>query len=171
MMTANRFAALACALWLAAGALTFYIATISGIPAVDLALAQPAHDLAVANPWLVWVARFFAAMGSGFVLAPLTVGVVVALWLRGQRWWAVWLAADGITGIVVSQTVKRVVDRQRPAWDNPLVSWYVHNIARFVQAQYGYRMEACAYHSGALYYLFQKSSQPVGPVEILKVTK
>ena len=120
MMTANRFAALACALWLAAGALTLYIATVSGIPGVDLALARPAHDLAVANPWLAWVAAFFAAMGSVFVLAPLTVGVVVALWLRGQRWWAVWLAADGITGIVVSQSVKRVIDRQRPAWDNPL---------------------------------------------------
>lgn len=120
MMSANRFAALASVLWLAAGALTVYIATISGIPRLDLALAQPAHELAVANPWLEWVARFFAAMGSGFVLAPLTVGVVVALWLRGQRWWSVWIAASGISGIVVSQTVKRVIDRQRPAWDNPL---------------------------------------------------
>ena len=119
-VTGRRFGYAAATLWGLAAILTVYIATVTGVPGLDLAIAEPAHNLAVGSPWLVWVARFFAAMGSGFVLAPLTVGVVVALWVRGHRWWSVWLAAAGIGGILISQSVKRLVDRQRPAWDNPL---------------------------------------------------
>lgn len=107
-------------LWLCAFALTLSIANTAGIPGIDLTLAQPAHGFAVANPWSVWIARFFAAMGSGFVLAPLTVGLVVALWLRGQRWWSLFIGAAGLGGIMISQSVKRLIDRQRPVWDNPL---------------------------------------------------
>lgn len=117
---ARRFAAIAAVLWLCAAGLTLYVADLTGIPGVDLSIATAVHEWAITQTWLVWVARFFSAMGSGFVLAPLTVAVVVALWLRGQRWWSVWLAAAGIGGIVISQTVKRTVDRQRPVWDNPL---------------------------------------------------
>jgi undecaprenyl-diphosphatase len=119
-MTTRRFSVAALVLWLCAFALTLYIANVTGVPGFDMALAEPAHAFAVANGWSVWVARFFAAMGSGFVLAPLTVGIVVALWIRGQRWWALFLGAAGVGGILISQGVKRLVDRQRPEWDNPL---------------------------------------------------
>lgn len=119
-VTGKRFGYVAAILWGLAAILTVYIATVTGIPSLDLAIAEPAHNLAVGSPWLVWVARLFAAMGSGFVLAPLTVGVVIALWVRGHRWWSVWLAAAGIGGVLISQSVKRLIDRQRPAWDNPL---------------------------------------------------
>ncbi len=119
-MNTRRFALIAAVLWLAALTLTVYIANVTGIPRIDLAIAEPAHNFAVATPWLAWIARFFSAMGSGFVLAPLTVGLVVALWVRGQRWWALFLAAAGLGGILISQTVKRLVERQRPVWDNPL---------------------------------------------------
>lgn len=119
-MSARRLTLAAVVLWLCALALTLYIANVSGVPAIDLAIAEPAHAFAVANAWSVWIARFFAAMGSGFVLAPLTVGVVVALWVRGQRWWSLFLGAAGLGGILISQGVKRLVDRQRPVWDNPL---------------------------------------------------
>lgn len=119
-MTTRRFAVLAAALWLCALSLTVWIASLTEVPSVDLRLATAAHEFALDNQSLVWFARFFAAMGSGFVLAPLTVGVVVALWVRGQRWWSVWLAAAGLGGILISQTVKRLIDRPRPVWDNPL---------------------------------------------------
>lgn len=110
----------AAALWVGALSLTYSVAHLSATPEVDLSIASSAHQFAVNNPWSQWITRFFAAMGSGFVLAPLTVGVVVALWVRGQRWWSVWLAAAGVGGILISQTVKRMVDRQRPIWDSPL---------------------------------------------------
>jgi undecaprenyl-diphosphatase len=114
------YAVLAAALWAAALALTRSISAMTGTPPADLELATTAHEFALANPWLEWVARLFALMGSGFILAPLTVLLVVVLYRRGQQWWALWLAAAGLGGVMISQTVKRVVDRPRPMWDNPL---------------------------------------------------
>ena len=119
-MSTRRFLLAAAVLWLCAFALTLYIANVPGVPGIDLMIAEPAHAFAMANPWSVWIARFFAAMGSGYVLTPLTVALVVALWVRGQRWWSLFLAAAGLGGILISQSVKRAVDRQRPVWDNPL---------------------------------------------------
>lgn len=114
----RRFAFSALLLWLAAFGLTAAIVG-AGVPAADLAIADTLHTFAVENMWLAWLARVFAALGSGFVLAPLTVVVVVGLY-RKHRWYAVWVAACGIGGIVISQTVKRLVGRPRPVWESPL---------------------------------------------------
>lgn len=114
----RRLAAAAVGLWTAALLLTVVIAQ-AGVPAVDQRLADGLHTFAVQNLWLAWAARVFAALGSGFVLFPLTVIVVLGLWRR-HRWFAVWVAACGLGGIAISQTMKRLVDRQRPVWENPL---------------------------------------------------
>lgn len=126
-MTTRRLALVAAVLWLCAAALTVYIASLvpgldngleTGVHGIDLAIGAFVHIFAVQNPWAVSIAAFFGAMGSGFVLAPLTVGVVVALWVRGQRWWSVWIGACGAGGILISQIVKQFVDRQRPQWQD-----------------------------------------------------
>jgi undecaprenyl-diphosphatase len=116
----RRLAYAAALLWGAALALTAVIATSPGTPAVDLRLADALHSFALANLWLADAARVFALLGSGLVLAPLTVLVVTLLAGRGQVWWAWWLAAAGLGGLLISQTVKRSVDRARPVWENPL---------------------------------------------------
>ena len=106
------------ALWAAAIALTAAVANTGGPPAIDTAIADPVHTWAVASPWAVSVARFFALMGSAAVLFPITVVVVLAL-LRNHRWWALWVASCGLGGLFISQVVKRTVDRQRPVWPDP----------------------------------------------------
>ena len=108
----------AAALWAAAIALTIAIANASGPPAIDTGIADPVHAWALDNPWAVSLARMFALMGSGAVLFPITVVVVLVL-LRNHRWWALWVAACGIGGLVISQVVKRTIDRQRPVWPDP----------------------------------------------------
>jgi undecaprenyl-diphosphatase len=112
-------AALAVGLWLAALGLGLFIANLATVPTADLRIALALHDLAHQQRWLVGTATFFAIMGSAVVLTPLTVGVVVVLARRGHRWWAMWVAACGMGGWMISQTVKHLVDRQRPEWPDP----------------------------------------------------
>jgi undecaprenyl-diphosphatase len=116
----RRFALAAGALWSAALALTFVIAGHPGTPAVDLAAADSLHTFALNTLWLATLARILALLGSGFVLVPLTLTLVVLLYRSGRVWWAAWLGAAGVGGLLISQTVKRLVDRQRPTWENPL---------------------------------------------------
>lgn len=114
----RRLVAAAVVLWLAALLLTVVVVRV-GVPPVDQWLADALHSFAVENLWLAWLARVFAVLGSAYVLFPLTFLVVVGLWRR-HRWFAMWVAACGLGGIVISQTMKRLIDRQRPVWDNPL---------------------------------------------------
>ena len=109
---------MAAALWAAAVILTAVVANAAGPPAIDTAIADPLHTWAMNNLWAVSLARFFALMGSGAVLFPITVVVVLAL-LRNHRWWALWVASCGLGGLLISQVVKRTVDRQRPVWPDP----------------------------------------------------
>lgn len=85
----------------------------------DLLLATNAHTFARSQPWLVPVTKIFAVMGSWVVLVPVTVGVVAVLYRRGYRWWALWVGLCGMGGWMVSQTVKHLVDRERPTWPDP----------------------------------------------------
>ncbi len=118
----RRLAALAAVFWLAASALAYRVVNTSTVPLVDVRIATAAHDLAVANPWLAGVATFFAVMGSAAVLTPLTVAVVIVLARAGRVWWAAWVGACGLGGVVVSEIVKYSVDRARPVWPDPFVT-------------------------------------------------
>lgn len=125
---------LALVLWLAALGLAQQVMRVPTTSSQSIAvlLAEPpppaiydefisahAYTLAHAYPLLVPLARFFAVTGSVLVLLPLTIVVVVALARRGHGWWAVWVGACGMGGWMISQTVKHVVDRPRPAWPDP----------------------------------------------------
>jgi len=48
-----------------------------------------------------------------------TIGVVVTLYRQGYRYWALWVGLCGMGGWMVSETVKNLVDRQRPVWPDP----------------------------------------------------
>ena len=85
----------------------------------DQLIATDLHTFVHGQQWVVWVAKVFAVMGSGFVLAPLTVAVVVVLVRAGYRWWAWWVGASGMGGWMISQAVKGAVDRPRPVWADP----------------------------------------------------
>lgn len=91
----------------------------ASIGADDLRLATAAHTFAVGNTWVVPVTRIFAVAGSWVVLVPVTIGVVVTLYRQGYRYWALWVGLCGMGGWMVSETVKNLVDRQRPVWPDP----------------------------------------------------
>ena len=88
-------------------------------PSADLLLATDIHTVAHDHPWLVGVTKVFAVMGSGFVLTPVTLGVVLLLQRRGHGYWALWVGLCGMGGWMISQSVKQLVDRQRPVWPDP----------------------------------------------------
>lgn len=112
---------LAAVVWAVALALTLGIANSSTVPSIDATISDKLDTFSHANEWVVPIARFFALMGSGAVLFPITVAVVLAL-IRHHRWWAAWVAACGLGGLLISQTVKRTVDRERPQWPAPFDS-------------------------------------------------
>ncbi len=103
----------------AAGALTAMV--LSGVPlGVDELLAQPVHEWAHGSLAAVPVAELLRWTGSPLLLTPLTLGVVVVLVLRGRGGYGAYLAATAIGGVVISETVKRLVARPRPVWPDPL---------------------------------------------------
>jgi undecaprenyl-diphosphatase len=128
-------AGLALLLWLAAFALARAVVTalpeaVGGGTAVltavspslvadDALIATTVHEAVHDQQWVVWVARVFAVMGSGLVLTPVTIAVVIGLTHAGHRWWAFWVGACGMGGWIISQSVKHLVDRQRPVWPDP----------------------------------------------------
>ncbi len=121
-------AALALVLWLLAAGLARQVVSALDNPtalipntvvANDQLIATDLHTFVHGQQWVVWVAKVFAVMGSGFVLAPLTVAVVVVLVRAGYRWWAWWVGASGMGGWMISQAVKGAVDRPRPVWADP----------------------------------------------------
>lgn len=113
-------AGVALVLWLAALLLAGAVLRQSpSVVSTDLRIATDVHAFVHGQQWVVWVAKVFAVMGSGFVLAPLTIAVVVVLARSGFTWWAAWVGACGMGGWILSQTVKHTVDRQRPVWPDP----------------------------------------------------
>jgi undecaprenyl-diphosphatase len=98
-------------------ALTVYVAGDSAV-ALDTVLSADLEAFVRNYAFAVDIARIFALLGSGVVLFPLTVAVVLSL-LRWHRWWALWVAVCGLGGLAISQTVKRTVDRPRPQWVDP----------------------------------------------------
>jgi undecaprenyl-diphosphatase len=124
-MTARRtpwlLAALAVSFWLAALLLARAVLAQppSAVVSWDVQIATDLHNFVHGQQWVVWVAKVFAVMGSGFVLVPLTIAVVVVLARSGFPWWAAWVGACGMGGWMISQGVKNAVDRQRPVWPDP----------------------------------------------------
>ena len=85
----------------------------------DLLLATDAHTFVREQTWLVGVTKVFAILGSWVVMVPLTIGIVVLLYRQGHRYWAWWVGLCGMGGWMVSQSVKHLVDRERPVWQDP----------------------------------------------------
>ncbi len=114
----RTLAGMAAVLWASAALLTAVVVGASATPAVDATISDGLDTFAHANEWVATVARFFAIMGSGLVLFPITVAVVLLL-ARHHRWWSLWVAACGLGGLLISETVKIAVERQRPQWPDP----------------------------------------------------
>jgi len=71
----------------------------------------------------IWPARIgrITRMGGFAVLGPVALIVVVALWLRGKRGAALWLAVTIASGRIAIELLKLAVHRARP----PEAGWWV----------------------------------------------
>ncbi len=74
------------------------------------------------SAWITHIARFFTALGSGWVVAPVTTFAVIVLAFRGRLAIAGVLAASTIGTALSVSLVKALVDRSRPPIGDHLVN-------------------------------------------------
>ncbi|MFF3093305.1 phosphatase PAP2 family protein [Streptomyces cyaneofuscatus] len=95
----------------------------SPLMSLDRTVADSLHRHAVTEPGLVHVNRVLTDwFWDPWTMRALIAVAVVALWWRGARLLALWVAAASLLGSLLSQGVKAAVDRERPRWPDPVDS-------------------------------------------------
>ncbi|MDQ0982996.1 phosphatase PAP2 family protein [Streptomyces sp. V2I9] len=95
----------------------------SPLMSLDRAVAEALHRHAVADPGLVQVSRVLTDwVWDPWTMRALIAVAVVALWWRGARVLALWVAATSLLGTLLQQGLKAAVGRERPVWPDPVDS-------------------------------------------------
>ncbi|MCX4849754.1 phosphatase PAP2 family protein [Streptomyces sp. NBC_00893] len=95
----------------------------SPLMTLDRSVADALHHRAVTEPGLVHANRILTDWAwDPWTMRALIAVAVVALWWRGERPLAVWVAATSVLGTVVQQGLKSAVGRARPQWPDPVDS-------------------------------------------------
>ncbi|MEU6629725.1 phosphatase PAP2 family protein [Streptomyces parvus] len=132
------------ALWTAAavGAASLVLLVLvalrwSPLMALDRSVAEALHRHAVADPGLVRVNRVLTDwVWDPWTMRALIAVAVIALWWRGARRLALWVAATSLLASGLQQGLKAAVDRERPQWPDPVDS------AQFAAFPSGHAMTA-----------------------------
>ncbi|WP_334666518.1 phosphatase PAP2 family protein [Streptomyces cyaneofuscatus] len=128
--TDDRFPRPAAALAAGTAVLTLFVVLLALVAAqwsplmsLDRTVADSLHRHAVAEPGLVHANRVLTDwFWDPWTMRALVAVAVVALWWRGARLLALWVAAASLLGSLLSQGVKAAVDRERPRWPDPVDS-------------------------------------------------
>ncbi|MFD6280087.1 phosphatase PAP2 family protein [Streptomyces sp. NPDC060209] len=95
----------------------------SPLMSLDTTVAETLHRDAVSEPGLVQVNRVLTDwVWDPWTMRVLTAVVVIALWWRGSRLLAGWVAATSLFATLVQQGLKAAVGRERPRWLDPVDS-------------------------------------------------
>lgn len=95
----------------------------SPLMSVDRAIADALHRHAVADPGLVHVSRVLTDwVWDPWTMRALIAVAAVALWWRGARTLALWVAATSLLASLLQQGLKAAVGRERPQWPDPVDS-------------------------------------------------
>ncbi|MEU8679600.1 phosphatase PAP2 family protein [Streptomyces sp. NPDC048560] len=95
----------------------------SPLMSVDRTVADSLHRSAVTEPTLVHVNRVLTDwIWDPWTMRAVIAVTVIALWWRGARWLAVWVAATSALSTLVQQGIKAAVGRDRPRWPDPVDS-------------------------------------------------
>ncbi|MEU0978738.1 phosphatase PAP2 family protein [Streptomyces griseus] len=95
----------------------------SPLMSLDRSVADALHRHAVTDPGLVRVSRVLTDwVWDPWTMRALIAVTVVALWWRGARTLALWLAATSLIGTLLQQGLKAAVGRERPQWPDPVDS-------------------------------------------------
>ncbi|WP_328723231.1 phosphatase PAP2 family protein [Streptomyces sp. NBC_00247] len=90
---------------------------------VDHAVAEGLHRRAVTRPGEVRVARVLTDwVWDPWTARALITVAVVALWWRGARLLACWIAGTMVFSTLLQQGIKAAVGRERPQWQDPVDS-------------------------------------------------
>ncbi|MEU1485124.1 phosphatase PAP2 family protein [Streptomyces sp. NPDC005752] len=90
---------------------------------LDTTVAEALHRRAVTEPTLVHANRVLTDwVWDPWTMRVLTAVVVIALWWRGSRLLAGWIAATSLLATLVQQGLKAAVGRERPQWLDPVDS-------------------------------------------------
>lgn len=84
---------------------------------VDDSILDAAHDVAVANAWLVDTARALSVLGMLPVRLVLIGAAAVVLWRHTLHRAAVFVVAVELSGLLLNNLIKLGVDRLRPTFD------------------------------------------------------
>ncbi|MFI1471900.1 phosphatase PAP2 family protein [Streptomyces wuyuanensis] len=95
----------------------------SPLISVDRTVAVALHESALAEPGFTRANRILSDwVWDPWTMRALLTAVVLALWWRGDRLPALWIAAASLVGAAVQQILKALVGRQRPVWAEPVDS-------------------------------------------------
>ncbi|MFE4451377.1 phosphatase PAP2 family protein [Streptomyces sp. NPDC056796] len=93
----------------------------SPLMSLDTTVAEDLHRDAVTRPGPVHVNRVLTDwVWDPWTMRLLIAVVVIALWWRGSRLLAGWVAATSLSGTLVQQGLKAAVGRERPRWADPV---------------------------------------------------
>lgn len=95
----------------------------SPLMSLDRSVAEALHRRAVTEPGLVQVNRVLTDwVWDPWTMRALIAVTVIALWWRGARLLAVWVAATSALATAVQQGLKAALGRERPQWPDPVDS-------------------------------------------------
>ncbi|GGT93611.1 MULTISPECIES: phosphatase PAP2 family protein [Streptomyces] len=90
---------------------------------LDRSVAESLHRSAVAEPGLTRLSQVLSDwVWDPWTMRALITVAVVMLWWRRERWLALWLVGASLAAAAVQQGMKAAVDRDRPAWADPVDS-------------------------------------------------
>ncbi|TWF91838.1 phosphatase PAP2 family protein [Streptomyces brevispora] len=90
---------------------------------LDRTVSDALHRRAVTEPGLVHVNRVLTDwLWDPWTMRALIAVAVVALWWRGARLLAGWVAATTLASSLLQQAIKAAVGRERPRWPDPVDS-------------------------------------------------
>jgi undecaprenyl-diphosphatase len=87
---------------------------------VDGRIERAVHTFVLHHHWIVDLARVLTHLGDPAVVTVLTVLLAVLLWVRRNRWDALFVVVTRLLAMLVSSGVKYLVRRPRPVLAHPL---------------------------------------------------
>ena len=120
--TATAFAGIAIVCWLAAAFLGALVITNSELlTASDFRLGSWIDGIGLDDGWFVNVALVWHWTGGP--IGSFAIAAIATIWLLaiGRRGWALFVIVNGVGGVLISEVVKRTVERPRPSWPDPAI--------------------------------------------------